>query len=244
MIETYFLTQVNPIEVIPYQEHCFRKAVENARSHAPMEQIILFLEYTHCYSIAKESDLAYVKDKALFDSLTKTGIAPIIKMRRGGSLTYHGPGQMIVWPVLIITTLGLSSMEEYISFLETVCIIVLKKYNIQGVRGDAGKARGVWASRTFQKSDSLRKIVSIGIRTRFLEKSKTYVVSGGFALNIMTDLRYFSAIHPCGLIGKEATSMQKILGYAPSVKDIRDEICKTLAHMLGISVPFPTQKII
>jgi lipoate-protein ligase B len=120
---------------------------------------------------------------------------PIFQVERGGDVTYHGPGQVIVYPILDLKAYEYR-LIRYIDQLEEVIICVLKDYGIKGRRDPLN--RGVWVDE--------EKIASVGVTI------KRWVSFHGFALNYRTDLEYFNLIHPCGLEGKKMTSITNLLG--------------------------------
>jgi lipoate-protein ligase B len=120
---------------------------------------------------------------------------PLFHVERGGDVTYHGPGQMVVYPILELKSYGYR-LIRYIDQLEEVIIRVLRDFEIEGRRDSLN--RGVWVNG--------EKIASIGVAI------KQWVSYHGFALNYQTDLRFFDLIHPCGLEGKKMTAMNKVLG--------------------------------
>lgn len=243
MIDTYWLGFLDIKRKLLFQEELFQNLIASARLGTPANGSLIFAEHPSCFSIQKDTDLQFVKNRSLFERVTKDGRVPIIKMHRGGSLTYHGPGQLVVSLVLNLTACGLQSVEEYVRLLERVCIAVLQEYTITGIAGREGRARGVWVEDLRWDTEPERKIVSLGTCCRIIEPMETCIISGGFSLNIATDLSYFSLIHPCGLLGRKATSMKEVLGYIPPSKDIREMICGLFARALDIPVALPAWKI-
>jgi lipoate-protein ligase B len=128
-------------------------------------------------------------------------------VERGGDVTYHGPGQMVGYPILNLKEYGYR-LVRYVSQLEEVLIRVLEDFGIEAKRDALN--RGVWVGR--------EKIASIGVAI------KRWVSLHGFALNYDTDLNYFDMIHPCGLEGVRMTSMGKVLGEKISRKELTDKV--------------------
>ncbi|TSC80001.1 MAG: lipoyl(octanoyl) transferase [Parcubacteria group bacterium Gr01-1014_29] len=249
MIDTYWLGFLDMERKLLFQEELFQNLITSARSGAPANDSLIFAEHPPCFSIQKDTNLQFVKNRSLFERVTKDGRVPIIKMHRGGSITYHGPGQLVVSSVLNLTACGLKSVEEYFLLLERICIAILQEYGVTGITGREGHARGVWVEDPRWDTEPERKIVSLGTRCRAILTPETsivsaYIVSGGFSLNIATDLSYFSLIHPCGLIGRKATSIKEVLGYIPPSKDIRELICKLLANALDMPIALPMWRTI
>ncbi|WP_185851813.1 lipoyl(octanoyl) transferase LipB [Blattabacterium cuenoti] len=159
---------------------------------------LLFVEHPHVYTIGKNGK----KDKHLLvssDFLKKIN-ATFYQTDRGGDITYHGPGQLVGYPILNMDYF-FTDIHKYLRFLEEVILhFLLKNYGIKGIR-EEGKT-GVWLE---EKNGKSRKICAIGIRI------SRWVTMHGFALNINTDLRYFNYIIPCGIKNKEVTSLKKEL---------------------------------
>jgi lipoate-protein ligase B len=132
---------------------------------------------------------------------------PIFHVERGGDITYHGPGQMVVYPLLDLKDYGYR-LIRYVDQLEEVILHVLKDFGIEGEKDSHN--RGVWAKGN--------KIASIGVAI------KRWVSFHGFALNYETDLKYFGLIDPCGLVGEKMTSMAKILEKEISRKELAERI--------------------
>ena len=127
--------------------------------------------------------------------------AEYVHTNRGGDITFHGPGQLVVYPVVDLERMDLG-LARYIEKLEEVVIQLLSEYEIHGERLKG--ATGVWLD--VDQPDKTRKICAIGIR------SSRYVTMHGLAFNINTDLKYFDYINPCGFTDKGVTSMEKELG--------------------------------
>ena len=148
------------------------------------------------------------------------GDIPVIQSDRGGQVTYHGPGQLVCYPILNLEEFSLG-LKEYVHLLEEAVIRVCASYGITA--GRVEKATGVWLD---GDSPRARKICAIGVR------SSHYVTMHGLALNVNTDLRYFSYIHPCGFIDKGVTSLQKELGREVPADEVKQRLCLELKGML------------
>ena len=133
---------------------------------------------------------------------------PLFLVERGGEITYHGPGQMVVYPILGLKDYGYG-VVRYVDQLEEIIIRVLRDFDIEGERDPLN--RGVWVNGD--------KIASLGVAI------KRWVSFHGFALNYETDLGYFDLMHPCGLVGKKMTTMAKILGREISRDSLIERIC-------------------
>jgi len=167
-------------------------AREHIIRHREAPGALFFLEHPHTYTHGKLADDANL----LFDSdtLKQRGIA-VYRIDRGGDFTYHGPGQLVAYPIFDLERLGLN-VREYIHALEEVVIRVLNKMGINAERHP--RYMGVWVGD--------EKICAVGVGVR------KWVTKHGFAFNINTDLKYFHGIIPCGIKGKEVTSLRKLMG--------------------------------
>lgn len=174
-----------------------RKKEENSISD--IAGYLLFVEYNnHIYTIGKNGKK---KDNLLVnkDFLKKIN-ATIYKTDRGGDITYHGPGQLVVYPILDMNYFFID-IHKYLRLLEEIIICILKnEYNLNGIR-EKGKT-GVWY---LNKEKKIEKICSIGI------KISRWITMHGFAFNINTNLKYFDYIIPCGIHNIKMTSLKKIL---------------------------------
>lgn len=196
-----------------YQEERFQKLVDFKRDPSgdhPPDQYLIFCEHPHVYTLGKSG-----KEQNLLipeDFLRRIG-ATYYRTNRGGDITYHGPGQIVGYPILDLELLGIG-LRQYIGLLERVIITLLRKY---GVRGSSKEgATGVWLDAGHPAR--ARKICAIGVR------SSRYVTMHGFALNVNTNLDYFSYINPCGFQPGGVTSMEKELGEALDMEKTRQEL--------------------
>lgn len=146
--------------------------------------------------------------------------ATLYHIDRGGDITFHGPGQMVCYPILNLEDFSLG-LREYIYILEEAVIRTCASYGIQAERLE--KATGVWLD---AHTPQARKICAIGVR------SSHFVTMHGLAFNINTDLRYFSYINPCGFVDKGVTSMQKELRKEIDMEEVKRIFCKTLLEIL------------
>ena len=206
-------------ETWDYQVELQQKIIE-----AKMEQdrgaimnYLIFVEHPHVYTLGKSG-----KENNLLiqESLLKSIGAALYKIDRGGDITYHGPGQLVGYPILDLDSLGMG-VKEYIYKLEQAVIETLANFNIPASRMEG--ATGVWLDTG--KSLQARKICAIGV------KVSRSVTLHGFALNINTDLNYFSYINPCGFADKGVTSLEKELGAKQSMEKIKDLLLNTLQQI-------------
>jgi len=179
---------------------------------------LLLCEHNPVYTLGKhgQQNNLLVSQKYLQD----IG-AELYRVDRGGDITYHGPGQITGYPIFDLEQFGIG-LREYIFRLEEVVIRTLKGYDIKGER--ISGATGVWIEKSTSRE---RKICAIGVR------SSRYVTMHGFALNVNTDLRYFSYIHPCGFVDKGVTSIEKELGYSICLCDVKQALIKAFNEVMN-----------
>ena len=181
---------------------------------------MLFCEHPHVYTIGKSGN----QDNLLIsDEFLASKGASLFKINRGGDITYHGPGQLVGYPILDLDNFKIS-IKEYIYRLEKIIINVLQQYNITASRMNG--ATGVWLDAGDPKKE--RKICAFGIRTSRL------VTMHGFALNVNTNLDYFGYIIPCGLVGKGVTSLQNELGRLIDINEVRHLIKEEFKIVFGM----------
>jgi len=181
------------------------KTTKNTQNH------FLFVEHPHVYTLGKSGDLSNL---LLNEAQLKEKAATFYKINRGGDITYHGPGQIIGYPILDLENF-FTDIHKYLRFLEEVIILTLAAYDIKGTRSEG--ETGVWLD---VGTPFARKICAMGIR------SSRWVTMHGFALNANTDLGYFDHIIPCGIRGKAVTSMEVELGKKIDIKEVKEKILK------------------
>jgi len=170
------------------------------------ENVLVFCEHPHVYTLGKSGD----EHNMLLDYIQlQAKEAVFVKTNRGGDITYHGPGQVVGYPIFDLANFGLG-LKQYINMIEQAIINALSFYNIFAQRMDG--ATGVWLDVGLP---TCRKICAIGVR------SSHYVTMHGFALNVNTDLNYFNYINPCGFIDKGVTSMEKELGHTVDMDELK-----------------------
>jgi len=186
--------------LIPYsiayekQKELFEQALNAKLTGQKVNNTLIFCEHPHVITIGKNgkfSNLLYPEN-----ILKEKGVS-LFHIDRGGDVTYHGPGQLVVYPLFDLDTFHLG-LKSYIHLLEEAIIRLLSIYNIKTERLE--NATGVWLDT--DKPQRTRKICAIGVKT------SRYVTMHGLALNINTDLNYFRLINPCGFVDKGITSMQ------------------------------------
>ncbi len=168
---------------------------ENSTAITP--NYLLFLEHPHVYTLGKSGDINNLLLSK--EQLEKRGIS-FHQSNRGGDITYHGPGQLVGYPILDLTNFT-SDIHEYMRILEEVIIATIAEYGLKGARSEG--ETGVWLD---VGTPFARKICALGVKT------SRWVTMHGFALNINTDLGFFDHIIPCGIRGKAVTSLASELG--------------------------------
>lgn len=188
--------------------------VIRAKTHGETyENGIVFCEHPHVYTLGRSGK---EKNMLLSDEQLKAIDATLYHIDRGGDITYHGPGQLVCYPILNLDEFRMG-LKEYVHFLEEAVINVCASYGIEAGRLD--KATGVWID---AKTSRARKICAIGVR------SSHYVTMHGLALNVNTDLRYFSYINPCGFIDKGVTSLRQELKNEVSMDEVKQRLAGEL----------------
>lgn len=181
-----------------------------AKAHGDMyENKIIFCEHPHVYTLGRSGK---ENNMLLGDEQLKAIGATLHHIDRGGDITYHGPGQLVCYPILNLEEFRLG-LKEYVHFLEEAVINVCASYGIEA--GRLEKATGVWIEPDTSRA---RKICAIGVR------SSHYVTMHGLALNVNTDLRYFSYINPCGFIDKGVTSLRRELKDEISMDEVKQRL--------------------
>lgn len=176
------------------------------------ENHLLFCEHPHVYTLGKSGD----KDHLLLnETQLKEKEAAFYKINRGGDITYHGPGQIVGYPIFDLDNF-FTDIHKYLRFLEEAVILTLKEYGISSGRVDG--LTGVWLN----PDDPIkaRKICAMGV------KCSRWVTMHGFAFNVNSDLNYFNNIVPCGITDKAVTSMDKELGNPVDLNEVK-EVLKT-----------------
>ena len=197
-----------------YQEYLFSETLKlksnNRKNNTSIKtkNYLVFCEHPHVYTLGKSGDQ---NNLLINDAVLKKNGAKFYKINRGGDITYHGPGQIVGYPILDLDNF-FTDISKYLRLLEEVIILTLKDYNLVGQRSEG--ETGVWLD---VGKHNARKICAIGV------KSSRWVTMHGFAFNVNTDLSYFNNIIPCGIINKGVTSLKKELN---TVVDIEDVVLK------------------
>lgn len=196
-----------------------RNAEENAQ--VTTKDYLLFVEHPHVYTLGKSGDVANL----LLDDegLRRVG-AKYYPINRGGDITYHGPGQIVGYPILDLDHF-FTDIHKYLRFLEEAIILTLSEYGI--VAGRIGGLTGVWIDG--HDETKARKIAALGV------KCSRWVTMHGFAFNVNADLNYFGNIVPCGIDDKAVTSMNLELGRELDFSEVKLKLKKHLANLFGFA---------
>jgi lipoyl(octanoyl) transferase len=183
-----------------------QKLAKKTDTNLESNNYLLFVEHPHVYTLGKSGDeqnllLNYIQLQAADASFFHTD--------RGGDITYHGPGQLVGYPIFDLENFGIG-LRKYIFLLEEAIIHSLAEYGLNGARDE--KATGVWLD---AGTPMARKICAIGV------KSSRFVTMHGFALNINTNLSYFQHINPCGFTDRGVTSLEKELGAKQDFEEVK-----------------------
>lgn len=185
-------------------------------------QLLIFCEHPHVYTLGKSGD----EQNLLVNYIElQAKEATFVKTNRGGDITYHGPGQLVGYPILDLEAYHIG-VKEYIYNMEEAIIRTMRDYGIATKRLEG--AIGVWIDEEGLQVE--RKICAIGV------KVSRYVSMHGFALNINTDLNYFKHINPCGFVDKGATSMQLELGHAVDMEAVKQKLKQHLQAVFGFEL--------
>ena len=217
-------------ETWDFQEELFSKTVSlkiQNRQADPESQIVtdnylIFVEHPHVYTLGKSGELSNLL-------LDKEGLkdknATFYKINRGGDITYHGPGQLVGYPIIDLDNF-FTDIHKYLRLLEEAIILTLAEYGIEAGRIEG--LTGVWLDFLEQKNP--RKICALGV------KSSRWVTMHGFAFNINSDISYFNNIVPCGIPDKAVTSMHLELGYQVDENEVKQKVKNHLVELFEMEL--------
>jgi lipoyl(octanoyl) transferase len=214
-----------------YQEQLFKEIVDlkiQKRNNAEIitPNYFLFVEHPHVYTLGKSGD---VSNLLLSEKQLETKGARFYKINRGGDITYHGPGQIVGYPILDLENF-FTDIHKYLRFLEEIIILTLAEYNIKATRSEG--ETGVWLD---VGTPFARKICAMGVRV------SRWVTMHGFALNVNADLGYFDNIIPCGIKGKAVTSLNVELGIEKvNEAEVKEKILNHFSKLFEAEFQFST----
>lgn len=204
-----------------YQEMLMQRVIDQkmAKKTDPnmeSDNYLLFVEHPHVYTLGKSGDeqnllLNYIQLQAHDATFFHTD--------RGGDITYHGPGQLVGYPIFDLENFEIG-LRKYIFLMEEAIIKTIAEYGLQGSRDE--KATGVWLDAGTPRA---RKICAIGV------KSSRFVTMHGFALNVNTDLTYFQHINPCGFTDRGVTSIEKELGAKQDFEEVKKVVLDKMVEV-------------
>lgn len=215
-------------ETWEYQETLFKSILDikiknrKENSNLTTPNYFLFVEHPHVYTLGKSGNMSNLLLNEV--QLTQKG-ATFYKINRGGDITYHGPGQIVGYPILDLDNF-FTDIHKYLRFLEEVIILTLDEYGLKAERSPG--ETGVWLD---VGTPFARKICAMGVR------ASRWVTMHGFALNVNTDLGYFDNIIPCGIRGKAVTSLNVELGMEKvDETEVKEKLLKHFAHLFEAEV--------
>ena len=211
-------------EAWDFQEQLFKATIDrkiaqrNGATEVETENHLLFCEHPHVYTLGKSGSVDHL---LLSDDQLTQHDARFYKINRGGAITYHGPGQLVAYPIFDLDHF-FTDIHKYMRFLEEAVIATLADFGIKGERYDG--LTGVWIEPTTARA---RKICAMGV------KSSRWVTMHGIGFNVNSNLSYFSHIVPCGIDDKAVTSMQQELGHEVDMSAVKAALKKHLAVGFG-----------
>ena len=219
-------------ETWDYQESLFKGIVDtkikNRREEAdlPTNNYFLFVEHPHVYTLGKSGDISNL---LVDDAQLKAKNATFYKVNRGGDITYHGPGQIVGYPILDLDNF-FTDIHKYLRLLEEMIILTLAEYGLKAERSPG--ETGVWLD---VGTPFARKICAMGVR------ASRWVTMHGFALNVNANLGYFDLMIPCGIKGKAVTSLNVELGkQIVDEAEVKDKLLKHFANLFEAELKIKT----
>lgn len=209
------------------QESIFNKIIDtkiknrNLQKEIKTDNYLLSCSHPHVYTLGKSGN---EKNLLIDKNIIEKENLEFFKINRGGDITYHGPGQIVIYPILDLENF-FTDIHKYLRSLEEAVILTLKEYNIES--GRIKNYTGVWID---IESDTPRKICALGVKT------SRWVTMHGLALNVNTDLNFFKNIIPCGINDKEVTSISKEVGQVIKIKDVEKKLLNNLSKVFEFKI--------
>lgn len=212
-------------ETWDYQVEIFTRLVDSKKRGKAVIEIdenvlpgtLIFVEHPHVYTLGKSGS----ENNLLLDYIQlQAKDASFYRIDRGGDITYHGPGQVVGYPIFDLNVLNIG-LKEYIYMLEEVIIKTVAEFDISASRLSGGT--GVWLDPEINGKS--RKICAIGV------KASRYITMHGFAFNVNTDLSYFNSINPCGFTDKGVTSLEKELGASQDLEAVKSIVKRNMKEV-------------
>ncbi len=222
---TYRKLNYIDLGLIDYQQAWdLQKITLEKRKNNEIEDVLYLLEHPHTYTLGKIADKNNLISSKEFLEENKI---QVYEIDRGGDITYHGPGQIVGYPLIDLTNWQ-KDTHKYLRALEEVLILTCNDYGIEAVRNP--KYTGVWIGD--------RKITAIGI------KISHWISMHGFAFNVNTDLNLFNGIIPCGINDKEVTSLQKELKKEIDINEVKEKVVNHFKNVFGYDLIYTNENII
>ena len=222
-VEVQYLGVKDYKETWDFQEKLFKETldlkIKNRREETeiPTRNYLLFVEHPHVYTLGKSGD---AENLLISEAELEAKNATFYKINRGGDITYHGPGQVVGYPILDLDNF-FTDIHKYLRLLEEMVILTLAEYDLKAERSPG--ETGVWLD---VETPFARKICAMGVR------ASRWVTMHGFALNVNADLGYFDNIIPCGIKGKAVTSLNVELGKKEvNVEEVEEKLLKHFAEL-------------
>lgn len=213
-----------------YQEEIFKQVVDikisnrklPEKQQLPTPNFLIFCQHPHVYTLGKSGK---EENLLLNEGLLRSKGVDFYKINRGGDITYHGPGQLVAYPILDLDNF-FTDIHKYLRYLEEAVILTLADYGIESGRIDG--LTGVWLDH--EKKIKPRKICALGV------KSSRWVTMHGLALNVNSDLSYFENIVPCGIADKAVTSLHLELGHEVEISKVQETLKQHLAVLFNMQM--------
>jgi lipoyl(octanoyl) transferase len=201
-----------------------QRRVVAARKAGAVPDVLLLCEHPHVITLGRNGNAANLR--ATDHVLRQMGVS-FFETNRGGDITYHGPGQLVGYPILNLSDIR-RDVGWYVRSLEETMIRATAEFGLSG-RRIAGRT-GVWLEVAADSSTEEEKLAAIGVHL------SRWITSHGFAYNVSTDLRFFDLIVPCGIVGKRATSLEKLLGRRIEIKEVGPLIAAHFSESFGLDL--------
>ena len=215
-------------ETWDYQTELFDKNIaikisnrkeENSSLHQTTTNHLIFCEHPHVYTLGKSGS---EENLLISEAILKQQKAQYYKINRGGDITYHGPGQLVGYPIFDLEAYFFSDIHKYMRMLEEAIILTIAEYGLKGGRVEG--MTGVWID---GEGVEARKICAMGV------KCSRWVTMHGFALNVNPDMTYFNNIVPCGIEDKKVTSLSKELNQEIDMNEVKKKLKFNLAKLFN-----------
>jgi lipoyl(octanoyl) transferase len=214
IVRLHDLGTIDYKEAWDYQEILFHQVIENKKEDKKPLNHLIVCEHPHVFTLGKSGDKNHLlANEHLLSNLN----ASFYKINRGGDITYHGPGQLVVYPIFDLDQF-FTDIHKYMRYLEESVIKTLSEYHIDGFRIEG--LTGVWVDENAPK-----KISAFGV------KSSRWVTMHGIGFNVNTNLHYFEHIVPCGISDKQVTSMSQELKRSVEMKEVTEVFCSVFQQL-------------